>query len=55
MGPGGTPDSLVSQSLSQWAIPKLRDDGSNWVDYEPRTKIALGSKGLIKHVEGTTR
>jgi len=55
MGPGGTSDSLVSQPLAQWAIPKLRDDGSNWVDYESRTKIVLGSKGLIKHVEGTAR
>ncbi|KAF8808289.1 hypothetical protein BYT27DRAFT_7189077 [Phlegmacium glaucopus] len=35
------------------AIPKLRDDGSNWADYEPRIQKAMGSKGLWRHVEGT--
>jgi hypothetical protein len=55
MGPGATSDLLVNQTLNQWAILKLRDNGSNWVDYQSRTTIALGSKGLIKHVNGTTR
>ena len=35
------------------AVPKLRDDRSNWADYEPRIQRALGSKGLWRHVEGT--
>ena len=34
-------------------VPKLRDDGSNWANYEPRIQRALGSKGLWRHVEGT--
>jgi hypothetical protein len=34
------------------AIPKLRDDGSNWADYEPRIQKAMGAKGLWRHVEG---
>ena len=34
------------------AVPKLRDDGSNWVDYEPRIQKAMGAKGLWRHVEG---
>jgi hypothetical protein len=34
-------------------VPKLRDDGSNWSDYEPRIRKAMGSKGLWRHVEGT--
>ena len=41
-----------STSLS---IPKLRDDGSNWADYEPRMWKAMGSRGLWslwRHVEG---
>ena len=38
-----------SASLS---IPKLRDDGSNWLDYEPRIKKAMGAKGFWMHVEG---
>jgi hypothetical protein len=36
------------------AVPKLRDDGSNWADYAPRIQKAMGSKGLWRHVEGTT-
>lgn len=39
-----------STSLS---VPKLRDDGSNWADYQPRIERALGSKGLWRHVVGT--
>ena len=35
------------------AVPKLRDDGSNWSDYEPRIQKAMGSKGLWRHIEGT--
>ena len=34
------------------AVPKLRDDGSNWADYEPRMRKAMGSRGLWRHVEG---
>ena len=46
--------SLSSNSDSTTlAIPKLRDDGSNWSDYEPRIRKAMGSKGLWRHIEGT--
>src|SRR5271170_4092858 len=36
------------------SVPKLRDDGSNWADYQPRVERALGSKGLWRHALGTT-
>ena len=42
--------SSDSMTLS---IPKLRDDGSNWSDYEPCIQRAMGSKGLWRHIEGT--
>jgi hypothetical protein len=35
------------------AVPKLRDDGSNWSDYYPRIQNAMGAKGLWRHVLGT--
>src|SRR5277367_4745879 len=35
------------------SVPKLRDDGSNWADYQPRVERALGSKGLWRHALGT--
>jgi hypothetical protein len=42
----------TSQTLS---VPKLSDDGSNWVDYATKARTAMGSKGLIRHIEGTAR
>ena len=35
------------------AVPKLRDDRSNWSDYEPRLQNAMGAKGLWRHMLGT--
>ena len=46
--------SLGSSSDSTTlAIPKLRDDRSNWSDYEPRLRKAMGAKALWRHMEGT--
>jgi len=42
-----------SSDLTMLQIPKLRDDGSNWSDYQPRIQKAMGSKGLWRHIEGT--
>jgi hypothetical protein len=56
MGPETT---MTSQSSSTnpdstiLAVPKLRDDGSNWSDYYPRIQNAMGAKGLWRHVLGT--
>src|SRR6266536_611198 len=36
-------------------VPRLRDDGSNWVDYKEKVRSAMGSKGVIRHVDGTAR
>ena len=47
-------DFLSSTSNSNTlSIPKLHDNGSNWSDYEPRARKAMGAKGLWRHVEGT--
>ena len=35
------------------AVPKLRNDRSNWANYEPHIQRAQGLKGLWRHVEGT--
>ena len=49
------PDTTVNSNLDMitLAVPKLRDDGSNWADYLPRLQNAMGAKGLWRHVEGT--
>ena len=44
---------LSSMSEMPLSIPKLRDNGNNWPDYEPRLQKAMGAKGLWRHVEGT--
>ena len=35
------------------SVPKLCNDGSNWTDYEPRIRRAMGSKGLWMYVKST--
>jgi hypothetical protein len=42
----------TSQTL---LILTLLDDGSNWVDYDIKACTAMGSKGLIRHIQGTVR
>ena len=56
MGPAEIMNSLSLNSSSDTttlSVPKLRDDGSNWSDYQSRIKRAMGSKGLWRHVLGT--
>ena len=55
MGPGDIMSTISTNSnaeSSSLSVPKLRDDGSNWADYEPRIRKAMGSKGLWRHVDG---
>ena len=47
--------TLSNKNDSSFQVPKLRDDGSNWTDYESRIWKAMGAKGLLKFVEGTAR
>jgi hypothetical protein len=39
-------------NLTNLAIPKLCNDGSNWADYASRIQKAMGAMGLWRHVEG---
>lgn len=45
-------DVTASSSNQSLLIPKLCDDGSNGADYEPRAHMAMGTKGLLPHLEG---
>jgi hypothetical protein len=56
MGPAEPMNTFASTSnpdTTMLSVPKLRDDGSNWCDYQPRIERAMGSKGLWRHVLGT--
>ena len=47
------PTSSLSPDTTTLAVPKLRDDDSNWSDYEPRIQNVMGAKGLWRHVLGS--
>jgi gag-polypeptide of LTR copia-type len=54
MSPALTYDMLTSSNSGNTVhVPKLRDNGSNWVDYKSKVENALGAKGVIRHIEGT--
>ena len=42
-----------NSSNSAIAVPRLRDDGANWPDYQSKARTAMGARGLIQHVDGT--
>jgi hypothetical protein len=52
MGPAGSNDTSLPGSNSTISIPTLTDNGSNWIDYKTKALIAMGSWGLMGHVEG---
>src|ERR1700719_4155706 len=50
------PESTSTNSMSNAiAVPRLRDDGANWPDYQSKDRTAMGARGLIRHVDGTVR
>jgi hypothetical protein len=51
MGPAVSFD-LSSTGTSSVSIPRLRDDGANWVDYAKKVEITMASKGIWKYVPG---
>jgi len=56
MGPArAMTDMVITSNSPSLVIPKLRDDGTNWADYEPRARRVMGSKGLVAHLEGRVK
>ncbi|KAG1831651.1 hypothetical protein DFJ58DRAFT_634162, partial [Suillus subalutaceus] len=53
MSPGSIMDTtLPSTNSSLFSVPKLAEDGSNWITYKERTLMALGARGLMRYTEG---
>jgi hypothetical protein len=48
-------DAVIASNSPLLVIPKLRDDGTNWADYKPRARRAMGLKGLVAHLEGRAK
>ena len=55
MGPGSTSNMSSSSSVKVTNLPRLAEDGSNWVTYKERILNNLTSKGLMRHIRGMAR
>jgi hypothetical protein len=53
MSPALTMDTMLPSSNSTlFNIPKLADDGLNWITYKGRMLTALGARGLMRYTDG---
>lgn len=43
---------LPSTNSALFNIPKLAEDGSNWITYKERMLTALGARGLMCYTDG---
>jgi NTP pyrophosphatase (non-canonical NTP hydrolase) len=55
MGPADSSTMSTADALKLIKLPKLKDDGSNWITYRERIINTLTHKGLKRHVLGTAR
>src|SRR6267154_1598612 len=56
MSSGGSTDtSLTSTNFALYNVPKLLDNGSNWLTYRERVLTAVGSRGLKRYLEGRAK
>ncbi|KAG1837103.1 hypothetical protein DFJ58DRAFT_734546 [Suillus subalutaceus] len=44
--------TLPSTSSALFNVPKLAEDGSNWITYKERTLTAIGARGLMHYITG---
>jgi hypothetical protein len=42
----------ISSDSTNLTVPKLRDNGSNWSNYQLQVQKAMGAKALWRHVKG---
>src|ERR1700731_2440012 len=56
MRPVTHPESMSASPMNNSiSIPHLHDDRANWPDYELKVRMAIGSQGLIRHIDGKAR
>ncbi|EGO30520.1 hypothetical protein SERLADRAFT_432089 [Serpula lacrymans var. lacrymans S7.9] len=50
-----SPATLLENSAlaTTFSVPKLAKDGSNWVTYKSQVAVAVGARGLSRHLSGT--
>ena len=44
--------TLPSTSSTLFNVPKLAEDGTNWITYKERTLTAIGARGLMRYADG---
>jgi len=47
-----TDSTLPSTTSALFNIPKLAEDGSNWITYKECMLMAIGARGLMRYVDG---
>jgi hypothetical protein len=53
MSPAMTIDNTLPGTMSAlFNVPKLAEDGSNWITYKVRTLTAISAQGLMRYVDG---
>src|SRR5258707_15572927 len=57
MGPAPTSldTMLPARSSSPFNIPKLAEDGTNWITYKERMLTAIGARGLMRYIDGRVK
>jgi hypothetical protein len=56
MIPGGSNEaSLTSTNFALYNVPKLLDNGTNWLTYREWVLTAIGSQGLKRYLEGRAK
>src|SRR5882762_1693146 len=57
MGPAPTTLDIMLPATSSalYTIPKLAEDGTNWITYKERLLTAIGARGLMRYIDGRTK
>src|SRR5258705_13785662 len=57
MGPAPTTLDIMLPATSSalFNIPRLADDGTNWITYKERLLTAIGARGLMRYIDGRTK
>ena len=57
MGPAPTTLDIMLPATSSalFNIPKLAEDGKNWITYKERLLTAIGARGLMRYIDGQTK
>jgi len=55
MSPASTMDTTLPNSSSLYNIPKLADDGSNWITYKERALTVIRARGLMQYLDGRAK